>query len=337
MLESQNYRYEEAEEPYRMHLNECLYNPPEYIIKAVTSTLSQCNYYPNLHMFNRFRLLLAEYNKVSIDNVYPFLGADNALRTLFMALADPGDTILFVKPTFSMIEVYARFMGLDMVTVPLQENDDEWTVDMNLLIELAKNAHLVVLVDPNNPTGNAIIKGDRKILEAIALNTKGFVIVDETYYEFSGYSVARYVNEYPNVIVVRSMSKAFCLAGFRLGYIIADKSVIDSVTKVLTPFDIPTPSLAAGIAALENLDYHLKIIEKIKQLRDYLYSELKRMGFKVYRSYANFLLIRDDRRLDSHLKKFGIAIKRVAQDLYRVSIGNEDSVKLFIESLRELA
>ncbi len=335
-MNAENYQYEEVEEPIRLHLNECVYNPPEHVIKAVVNVLNQCNYYPNKHMFNYFRKLLAEYNGLSIENVYPFPGADAALRTLFLSLTDPGDSVLFVKPTFSMVEIYAKFMGLRRISVDLIEYGDEWVADMNKLIELAKEASLVVLVDPNNPTGNAIIKGDKKFLEAIALNTKGFVIVDETYYEFSGYTVADFVNEYPNIIVVRSLSKAFCLAGFRLGYVIADKDVLSNIVKVVTTFDISTPSLAAGIAALENLDYHMNIIEKIKQLRDYLYLQLKTMGFKVYRSYANFLLVKNSERLDKYLAKFGIAIKRVADDLYRVSIGNEESVEMIIKLLREI-
>ena len=227
-------------------------------------------------------------------------------------------------------------MGLKKLWLNLVEYGDTWVVDTDKLLEFSPKADLIVIVDPNNPTGSKVLGGERSVVEALASKAKGFIIIDETYYEFSGYTVARYINEYPNIIVVRSLSKAFCLAGFRLGYVIADKEVLKNITKVLTPFDIPTPSLAAGIAALENVNYYLKIVEEVKQLREYLYTSLRNMGFKVYRSFTNFLLVKDNRRLDLHLLRYGIAIKRVGEDLYRISIGTKEICDKVVEALREL-
>lgn len=336
VLSAESYKYEEVCGSLRLHLNECLYNPPPHIVEAVDRVIAESNLYPHLDMFNGFRELLAKYSKVDIDMVYPFPGADSALRTLFYALTDPGDAVLFLRPTFSMIDVYSDFFGLKKNIIELVESGDTWSIDFSRLTELSKDSNLVVIVDPNNPTGSPIFSGRRELLELVAVNTKGFVVVDETYHEFSGYTVANYVNDFPNVIVVRSLSKAFCLAGFRLGYVIANPHVLKNVTKVLTPFDIPTPSLAAGIAALENLYYHVKVIESVKLMREKLYQELKSMGFKVYKSYANFLLIKDNRQLDKHLLSHGIAIKKVGKDLYRMGIGSEEAANRLLQALREL-
>jgi histidinol-phosphate aminotransferase len=336
VLDTKSYSYEEVHEVLRLHLNECLYKPPPHVVEAVNRVIAESNLYPHLDMFNRFRELLAKYNRIDASMVHPFPGADSALRTLFHAFTDPGDSILFLRPTFSMIEIYSNYFGLRKLCLDLAEGNDTWIVDYDKLVELSKRSDLVVIVDPNNPTGNPVFGGEKKLLESIALSTKGFVVVDETYHEFSGYTVANYVSEFPNVVVVRSLSKAFCLAGFRLGYIIAHPEVLKNVAKVLTTFDIPTPSLAAGIAALDNLDYHMKIIERIKLTREKLYAVLKSMGFKVYKSYANFLLVKDGRALDKHLLNHGIAIKRVGKDLYRISVGSEEAVERLLQALSDL-
>lgn len=336
VLSTESYGYEEVHGVLRLHLNECLYSPPQHVLEAVSRAIVEANLYPSLDMFNRFRELLAKYSGVDINMVYPFPGADGALKTLFYTFVNPGDAVLTLRPTFSMVEIYSNFFGLKKIYVELVDGGDSWLADFNKLSEASKRADLVIIVDPNNPTGNTVFSGRKELLELIALSTKGFVVVDETYYEFSGYTIAKYVNDFPNVVVVRSLSKAFCLAGFRLGYVIAHPEVLKNIIKTSTPFDIPTPSLAAGIAALENLDYHMKIINKVRQLREELYTALKSMGFRVYKSYANFLLVKDHRPLDEYLLSRGIAIKRVGEDLYRIGVGCEDAVKRLLQALGEL-
>lgn len=282
------------------------------------------------------RELLGEYNNVSSENVYPFIGADNALRAIFYNLVEPGDIVEFITPTFSMIPILASLRGLNVISINSFECGDWWCIDFEELIRNASKADMIVLVDPNNPTGAPILKGDRKLLLALVENIKGFIVIDETYYEFSNYTLAPMVEEYPNLIIVRSLSKAFCLAGFRLGYIIAHRDVVKMLSKPYTVFDIPTPSLAAGIAALENRDYVDKVVSKIIELREWMYAELKKLGFKVYRSLTNFLLVKDMRDLRGHMLRHGILIKSVADNLYRIGIGDEEVCKMVIKILGEL-
>lgn len=282
------------------------------------------------------RELLGEYNNIGSENVYPFIGADNALRAIFYNLVEPGDIVEFITPTFSMIPILASLRGLNAISINSFECGDWWCIDFEELIGNASKADMIVLVDPNNPTGAPILKGDRKLLLALVENTKGFIVIDETYYEFSNYTLAPMVEEYPNLIIVRSLSKAFCLAGFRLGYIIAHRDVVNILSKPYTVFDIPTPSLAAGIAALENRDYVDKIVSKIIELREWMYTELKKLGFKVYRSLTNFLLVKDMRDLRGYMLRHGILIKSFADNLYRIGIGDEEVCKMVIKILGEL-
>lgn len=304
----------------RLHLNECLYGVPEVVIDSVAKYLTKCHLYPDEALFNRFRELIAEYVGVDKEEVYPFTGADSALRTIFILLTKTQDKVLHVHPTFTMIYVFISNLGLNSISVSSYEEGEWWKIDIDTLIEKSKDVNLAILVDPNNPTGGPIVKANKDYVEAIAGNVKGYVVFDETYFEFAGYTVAKYVNDIPNLLVVRSMSKAFCLAGFRLGYIIAEKNLIKKLTSIYTPFDIPTPSIIAGIAALENRYYIEKYVNEIKALREKLFEELKALGFKVFRSYTNFIVIKDRRPLNKMLSKHGVYIKKFGDDLHRITI-----------------
>jgi len=317
-------------------LNECLFPPPDEILNAVVNSIKGVNFYPNVDMFNRFRILLAEYADVDIDNVYPFTGADSALRAIYFMLTEPDNSVLYIEPTFSMIKIYARIRRLNEVIAKSYPMGEWWRVDIDQLIEKARDVDLVVIIDPNNPTGSPILYGDKNLISTLCESTKGFIVIDETYYEFSGYTATPLVNVYPNLIVVRSLSKAFCLAGLRLGYVIADKRIINVISKPFTPFDIPTPSIAAGIAALENRSYVDRVVNMVKTLREYMFNELRRLGIEVYRSLTNFLLIRDKRDLRSMFMRHGIAIKSLGNDLYRITIGSEEMCRKVIDILRDM-
>ncbi len=330
------YSYSEIECSERLHLNECPFSPPDDVLNAIISKVKEVNLYPDVNMFNKFRMMLAEYVGVDVDNVYPFTGADNALRTIYLLLSEPGNSVLYIEPSFSMLKVLARVRMLNEIIVKSYPSDEWWKIDIDELMQKAEKADLIAIVDPNNPTGGPILYGDRNLVESLCENTKGFVVFDETYYEFSGYTIAHLINSYPNLIVVRSMSKAFCLAGLRLGYVIADKRIIDVLSKPYTPFDIPTLSLIAGVTALEHRDYVKRVVDTIKSLREYMFSELRKMGVEVYRSLTNFLLLRDKRDLKSILMSHGIAIKSLGGDLYRITIGSEKACRRVVEVLREI-
>lgn len=313
-----------------------MYGVPEAVIDATIQYLKECHLYPSKILFERFRELLAEYSGVDKEEVYPFTGADSALRTIFLLFTKPQDKILHVDPTFAMIYVLVSNLGLNSIAVNCYEEGEWWKIDAHNLIEKSKDADLAILVDPNNPTGGTIVKASKDCIEALARNVKGYVIFDETYFEFAGYSVAKYVNDIPNLIVVRSMSKAFCLAGFRLGYIIAEKNIIKKIASIHTPFDIPTPSLIAGIAALENRNHVGKQVDEIKSLREKLFEDLKTLGFKVFRSYANFLVIKDRRPLDEILSRRGVYIKKFSENLYRITVPPPNSYETVIKLMADV-
>ena len=285
-------------------------------------------------MFRRFSELAAEYSGVEPDNVLPTPGGDGALRIIFYNLAQPGDRVVTLYPSYSMYRVYSSVRGLRHVRVGLVEGEDWWYVDRDRLLREVRDARLVVIDNPNNPTGSAVL--DRNLVEEMAGSVKGFLVIDEAYYEFYGRSFAQLVYDYPNILIVRTLSKAFSLAGLRVGYLIGDEEVIKALRKTTTPFDIALPSLVAGIKALEDPSYVKDIVNEVITNREYLREGLMRLGLRVFNSYTNFLLIKDGRDLFTPLMARSIAIRNVLPGYYRVTVGTREQCELLLRVLGDV-
>ncbi|AOL15870.1 histidinol-phosphate transaminase [Sulfolobus sp. A20] len=333
LLTAEEYDFTDIKEGTRLHLNESPLEPPKFIIEAVKNYLDKGNRYQHPDLIRRYRELAAEYAKVELDNIYPSVGADGSLRAVFYNLLEPGDLVVTNFPSYSMYSVYTKARGARIVRVDLIEDKEWWRMNLEKVLELAKNAELVVIDDPNNPTGSPMLGGKKDLVAQLAENTKGFVLIDEAYHEFANYTVSPLIYEYPNLLVVRTLSKAFSLASFRLGYLIANEEIVKALMKTATPFDIPLPSLIAGIEALQNYSYVKEVVEMINRNKEILYNNLKKMNLKVYRSLANFLLVRDKRDLWKMLIKHGIAIRKLYDDFYRISVGTEEQCNMLIEKL----
>ncbi len=267
----------------------------------------------------------------------PTSGSDNAIKAVIFNLIKPNGKIVINEPSFSMYEIYAKSRGVNLVKVNLREGEEYWYQDNERLLEEAKDADLVAIDDPNNPTGSPMIGGKKEFIEELVNKTKGFVLIDEAYYEFAGYTVVDLIKDYPNLLVTRTLSKAFSLAGFRIGYLVGNPKVIKTLNTSSGPFELSLPSTIAGIAALENPSYAREVARIINDNREYLYAKLKDLGFKVYRSLTNFLLIKDEKHdLMEYLMQKGIAIKKFYDKYYRISIGTREDCDKVVEALSEL-
>ncbi len=323
-MNSKRYSFNDVNAEIRLHLNESPLPPPKHVVEYVTEVIQYGNLYVNSKLFAEFRELLAGYVGVDVAEVFPYAGGDAALRAIFYTIVEVGDEVLLLNPTYSMFDIFTSNRGLKKVEVNLRECGDWWCLDYTDLILMAEDADLVVIDDPNNPTGSPVLRGDPKLISELAGVVKGFILIDETYFEFSGYTAVPLIRDYPNIIVVRSLSKAFSLAGFRLGYVVGSPEVIDVLSSTYTPFDIPLPSLAAGVAALKNSTYVSTAVDTIKRNRDLMLQGLRKLGVRSYNSLTNFILVRDSRDLRDLLLKHGIAIKAIDNGLYRVSVGSEE-------------
>ena len=317
-------------------MNESPYPPPDFIIEAVKKYLYLGNRYQHPSLTERLRELMATYNKVEPKNIYPTPGGDGAIRAVFYNLAQPNDKIVLNNPSYSMYKVYSSVRGLKQARINLKENGKWWSMDWDKFLEETKSARLVVMDDPNNPTGSPMLKADEDKIRALAEAVNGFVLIDEAYYEFSGYSVSKLVDKYPNLMIVRTLSKAFSLASYRIGYLIANEEVIKNLMKASTPFDISLPSLIAGITALENPSYVKNIVEEIAKNREYLIKGLEKLGLRVYNSLTNFVLVKDDRDLLTPLLSKGVAIRKPLSSHYRISVGTRDQIDTLLNYLGEI-
>jgi len=325
---------------FLLDLNECPFPPPRAVVEALYSAGRYANRYPGRELFDRLKLLVADYAGVDVDSIAVFGGGDEGLRIVFDAFVAKGDSVVLTKPGFAMARLYAGIRGAKIVPVSLQEEGLRWTIDFNHLLEVAKKAKLVVIENPHNPTGSLLLTPGQ-VRELLVEAENAMVLIDEAYYEFAGVTVADLVKDYSNLLVLRTLSKAFCLAGLRVGYLLAAEETLKRVAQVLPPFTVSRPSLAAAIKALEDRGYVRHVVGFVVRERERLFYEINKInGFKAYMSKTNFLLVKTPESVDvvGLALERGIRIKRVGDlpgSYVRISIGLRRANELVLEVLRE--
>ena len=334
LLDSEEYNFDDIKDGIRLHLNESPYSPPPHILEAIQKYLPYANRYQHPELSERFSALAADYNKVEPENIFPTPGGDGALRSIFYNLAQVGDKVVTNYPAYSMYKVYSSVRGLNHVKIKLIEGEEWWYEDRERLLSESKGARLVIIDNPNNPTGSPML--DEELVKELATNVRGFIVIDEAYYEFYGKTFARMIYDYPNVLIVRTLSKAFSMASLRVGYLIGNEEVVKALKKTSTPFDVSLPGLIAGIKALEDPSYVKEVVNKININKEYLIKELRGLGLKVFNSYTNFIFVKDNRDLFTPLMAKSIAIRNLISGYYRISIGTKEQCELLVKTLGEI-
>jgi len=263
--------------------NENVLGPSPKAVDAIIAHANNVNTYPSA-VASELVDALSIYTGFSVDNICASgPGMDGLLDNLMRLLISPGDEVIIPTPTFSYYSIAASANGAVPVYVKLRE-------DYSLDVESIKKAEsertkVIFLCSPNNPTGKCVDESD---LRSIIEYTRGLVFVDEAYIEFSDSDVSHLVAEYDNIIIGRTLSKAFGLAGMRLGYGLMPSWLKSEYMKIVTPFNVSVPSVFAGVAALSDSEYLNKSITCAREGRNYL---MKNIPFKVYDSQANFVLV----------------------------------------------
>lgn len=324
----------------RLDLNENPYPPSPKVISVLGNTLSSLNRYPLGGIIEEAKSRIADYCNVDVENIFICSGSDLLVYTLMETLLNENDTVVTIKPTFVTYILAAKRMGARVEYIHLKP-DNMFKLDINDVLERVRGKKVFILSNPNNPTGNILLK-PREIEEILKENPELIVIVDEAYYEFSNTTVAHLIRDYPNLIVLRTFSKAFSLAGLRVGYSISSSEIVDYLTRVHGPFPLTTLAYYAIVAALEDIEYMRSNVKKIINERERVRRELSQMNnIKVFPSETNFLLFQSSMGgLVEKLLKYGIAIrdfsKVVGKYYYRVSVGLPSENTKFIESLKNI-
>ena len=291
-------------------------------------------------MGNELRDLIAEANGLSRENVLLGNGGDELLFNLALTWGGPGRTFLNVPPTFSVYEANARLTGTKVVNVPRKENFD---IDEEaVLARMAEgDIDFAVITSPNNPTGKM---ANETFLKKLLDSSDALIMVDEAYFEFSRFSMRPYLDQYENLVILRTFSKAFSLAGVRMGYLLANASVIREFLKVRQPYSVDSVSQAIATAVYRNRSLFVPGINQIIEQRGVLLEELGKMpGVTVFDSDSNYVLFRvaDADEIWQGLYDRGVLIRDFSHSQYlenclRVSVGSPEENQVFLGALAEI-
>jgi histidinol-phosphate aminotransferase len=284
------------------------------------------NRYPDPQQ-TRLKECIAAQKEVSTEQVLLGNGSDEVLDLIFRAFCEPNqDSILTLPPTYGMYDVLANLNAVENIQVPLSP-DFQLEVD-SILAAIESRTKLLFICSPNNPSGNAV---DRKAIERLLNEFKGVVVIDEAYIDFTNeVSWTAYLNMYPNLIVIQTLSKAYGLAGIRLGICYASNAIIAVLNKIKPPYNINTLTQDAAIKALKNKEVVDAQVETLLNERNSLINAFKSVSFikKIYPSEANFILIKVDdanKRYDELIKN-GIVVRNRSSQLHcenclRITVG----------------
>jgi histidinol-phosphate aminotransferase len=283
---------------------------------------------------------LGKIKGLPIENIFLGNGSDEAIDILFRAFCEPGkDNAIICPPTYGMYEVSANINDVQVIKVPLTL--DKFQLDTeNIINGITTNTKLIFICCPNNPTGNGV-KWDsiRSILESF----KGIVVIDEAYINFASYrSLIPELLNYPNLVILQTLSKAWGLAGLRVGTAFASQQIIDVFNKIKPPYNINSVSQKIALEALNNLEQVNSWIKKIVLERNKLIEAIIKLPFiiKVYPSEANFILVKTTNAIDiyNYLSENKIIIRNrstvtLCEGCLRITIGTKKENELLLNTL----
>ena len=328
--------------PVQLNVNENPYPPgPEVagdIAACVAETVGTLNRYPDRE-FTRLRAALADYlgHGVVPEQVWAANGSNEVMLQLLQAFGGPGRSVLSFAPTYSMYPEYARDSHTEWVT---GHREEDFSLDLDHARSLVEERRpsVVLLPSPNNPTGTALPpEAVTTLCEAVG---EGIIVVDEAYGEFRRAgtpSALELLPRHRNLVVTRTMSKAFALAGARVGYLAADPAIVDAIRVVRLPYHLSAVTQAVALAALRHAPALLARVDDLRGERDRTVAWLRDRGLRVAESDANYCLFgtfEDRHAVWQGLLDRGVLIREVGPDGWlRVSIGTPEEMTAFQEAL----
>lgn len=324
--------------------NENPWGPSPLALEAAAASLGGLNRYPDMLAYD-LRSALADRFHVKMENVVVGSGSESIMANIMRTFLCDEDEILTAENTFVGFMVLARGSGRKITLVPRRP---DYRFDLEAMAaEVNEYTKIIYLANPDNPTGTFFTRDE---FDAFMKHvpSRALVIHDEAYIEFAA-DDPRFPDSmsyrYDNVITLRTFSKAYGLAGLRIGYGFAHEDLIANLMKVKLPFEPSVPAQAAGRAALEDRDFLLCTLDGTRAGRDYLSEELAESGFEVLPCSTNFLAVKTGgadicRELCRGLMERGVIVRPLEAfgfpELFRVTIGTEEENFFFVEALKEL-
>ena len=299
----------------------------------------QFNRYPDPLQY-AVKKRLSEIKGVPPRNIFLGNGSDEAIDILFRSFCNPGvDNVILVPPTYGMYMVSANINDVVVHNVPLTE---DFQLNLEGIAEaIDDHTKLIFVCSPNNPTGNSMNRTD---VETLLANFKGMVVVDEAYINFSRQKTfIQELTEYANLVVLQTLSKAWGLAGLRVGMAFASEEIIEVMNKVKPPYNINEASQQLALQALANIDQVNGWIKETLIQRDKLVLKLKEFDFvlDIYPSDANFILVKntDPKGIYNYLVQKGIIVRdrskvELCAGCLRITVGTPDENEILIQTLQ---
>lgn len=323
----------------KLNTNESPYPPSTEVMERINrEEVERLNLYPDPE--GKFlKEKLATLYGVQKENIFLSNGSDDILNFAFMAFCDGERGATFPEISYGFYPVYADLYRIPHVQIPLME---DFSINYKDYCNIKK---MVVIANPNAPTGMEISLFE--IEEILKSNPNHVVLIDEAYVDFGGTSAVGLIKRYPNLLVCMTFSKSRSMAGARLGFAIASKEIIEDLEKIkfsTNPYNINRLTLAAGEAAVDSDAYYKENAKKIIATREKTVNKLRKLGFTVLDSKANFIFTKSSRisggDLYAELKKKGVLVRHFGkdkiQDFIRVTIGTEEEMEVFLQKIKEV-
>lgn len=325
----------------KLNTNECPYPPSPEVEKTVRDfETARLRLYPDPEN-TKLVSVIAQKHGLAPENVFVGNGSDEVLCMCFPAFFDENDTVAYADVTYSFYKVWAHMFDVKSKKIPL---DDEFKLLHTDYLSM-QGVNGIIICNPNAPTGTAL--GRLDLLKIVETNPDKIVIVDEAYGEFASCSVAGRVCDYPNLLVVKTLSKAYALAGARCGYALGNKALIDGLKTIknsMNSYTVNAMTEAVAIAALSDKKYYAELIDKINAQREETADALRQLDFEVLPSSSNFIFARHKRISGSEiyfqLKENGVLVRHFKSDrisdFVRITIGTKEEMKILLTEISKI-
>lgn len=323
-------------DPLRLDQNTNLDGPNPALAK-VDPTALDVTLYPSRDA-DDLRAALARWHGIGAEHFVVGNGSDECLDLVTKAFTVPGQTLTTPWPSYSLYPFYARLQDLRMERVPLRGH---WRLDVDAV--LRTRAAVTLLATPNNPTGTRFPVGD---VEAVLEGSDGVVVVDEAYVEYAGlqHSLLGRVDEYDNLLVMRTWSKAYGLAGLRAGYLAGNPELVERLLLVKPPFNLNLYTERVAIAALDEQEWLDRHVAGVREGREQVHAGVRALGFEPYDSAANFVLARSPlppAHVVDGLRRRHVLIRHFPgvpglDEMVRFGVGRPEHTERLLAALREV-
>ena len=291
--------------------------------------------YPNTYS-DGLREALGDLYGLQADNIIAGNGSDELLDITFKTFMGWGDRSVVPVPSYTLYDYFVKLNGGSVAEVDLTE---DFQLDVDAIVR--QDAKIAIMPSPNNPTGNCFRQKD---IEEVLSRFDGIVVVDEAYAEYAEGSMIRRVNEFDNLVVLRTFSKAYAMAALRVGYAATNLKLAEMMMCIKIPYSLNMISEGAALAAVKDQDFIRRSVEMVREQRPVLSAGLKKLGFEPFPSDSNFIMARspiDHAELVSGLKERGILIrdfgaKRRTENCVRTTVGTAEQNKLLLDRMEEV-